>query len=99
MVSLSNDTGVTRLCELSCHRHLADARPHRAPPVALQNGVDDAGGMIPVFEGRKRGRFRVSGTLSCGDEAVDVTQHVAKRVGPPLLMPAGQVCVPPGVWR
>ena len=71
-----------------------DLRPRSSRPaasVAVQDGVDDARGLIAVFECGERGRTRIGRWLSRGDEAVDVAHHVAERVGPGFLVPARQV--------
>src|SRR4051794_3605641 len=65
--------------------------PDGAAPMALEHGVDDARGMIPVFEAGEGGR-PVSGPLRAGDDdPVHVAHHVAERVGPALLVTAGQM--------
>src|SRR5471032_1822964 len=47
--------------------------------------------MISVFEGGERRRTRIAGTFVSRNESINVAQHIAERVGPPLLMSAGQM--------
>ena len=53
--------------------------------MTLENGVDYARRMIPVFEGRECRRTGIRGP-SAGDDVINVTHHVAERVGPRLLV-------------
>src|ERR1700752_3232188 len=62
-----------------------NAGPGAAVRVTLQNSVTDAGGGVAVFEGRKRRRLRFAGPAAAGDEAVDVSHHVAEGIRPAFL--------------
>src|SRR6266508_1721432 len=65
--------------------------PGSAVSCAVEDGFDDAIGAVAVLEGSDGGRQVVAGRCVCGDRRVDVTHHVAERIGPRLLMPSWQV--------